>query len=161
MIQPTGYSEQKKTIASIPYIKGTSERIARILRPFNISVAHKPTVTLRNTLMNVKDPANAKTRKGAAYKVTCAECPATYFSETGRTLDCRIKKHKRSTKKQDVTNRNNWEGATCTDFNVFEDERMFLESCFTKCNENSVSICRELPGAYAGLIAQERRHPRF
>ena len=41
----TGETERKKTIATIPYIKGTSERIARILRPFNISVAHKPTVT--------------------------------------------------------------------------------------------------------------------
>ena len=37
----TGNTDQKKTIASIPYIKGTSERIARMLRPFNISVAHK------------------------------------------------------------------------------------------------------------------------
>ena len=63
-------TDQKKTIALIPYIKGTSERIARILRPFNISVAHKPTVTLSNTLMKVKDRINAKTRKGTVYKVT-------------------------------------------------------------------------------------------
>jgi hypothetical protein len=37
--------------------------------------------------------------------VTCAECPATYVGETGRTLDCRIKEHKRSTEKQDMANR--------------------------------------------------------
>ena len=71
----TGNTDQKKTIASIPYIKGTSERIARILRPFNINVAHKPTVTLRNTLMKVKDRIDAKPRKGTVYKVTCAEAP--------------------------------------------------------------------------------------
>ena len=29
-----GETEWKKTIATIPYIKGTSERIVRILRPF-------------------------------------------------------------------------------------------------------------------------------
>ncbi|CAB4012921.1 Hypothetical predicted protein, partial [Paramuricea clavata] len=104
-IPTTDETERKKTIATIPYIKGTSERIARILRPFNISVAHKPTVTLRNTLTKVKDPTNTKTRIGTVYKVTCAECPATYFGETGRTLDCRIKEHKRSTEKQDVANR--------------------------------------------------------
>ncbi len=164
----TGETEPKKTIATIPYIKGTSERIARILRPFNISVAHKPTVTLRNILMKVKDPTDIKTRTGAIYKVTCAECPATYVGETGRTLDCRIKEHKRATEKKDLANkiavhqmetkhRIEWEGATCMEFNGFADERMFLESWFTKCDENSINICRDMPGAYAGLIANERR----
>ena len=49
--------------------------------------------------MKVKDRIDAKTGKGTVYKVTCAECPATYFGETGRTLECRIKEHKRSTEK--------------------------------------------------------------
>ena len=109
---------------AIPYIQGTSERISRILRSFNISVAHKPTVTLKNTLTNVKDPTDTKTRIETVYKVTCAECLATYIGETGRTLDCRIKEHKRSQEKQDVANRIavhlmqtnhiiDWEGASC------------------------------------------------
>jgi hypothetical protein len=68
-------------------------------------VAHKPTVTLRNTLTKVKDPTDTKTWIGTVYKVTCAECPATYIGETGRTLDSRIKEHKRSTEKQDVANK--------------------------------------------------------
>ena len=137
----TGETERKKTIATILYIKGTSERIVRILRPFNISVAHKPTVTLRNTLTKVKDPTDTKTRIGTVYKVTCAECPATYIGETGRTLDCRIKEHKRSTEKQDVANRIavhhmeanhriDWEGATCMEFNGFEDEIKLLYNSF-------------------------------
>ena len=41
------------------------------------------------------------------------------------------------------------------EFNGFEDERMFLESWFTKCDENSINICRDMPGAYAGLITHE------
>ena len=42
------------TTATIPYIRGTSETIARILRPYNIRVAHKPIFTLRRLLTNVK-----------------------------------------------------------------------------------------------------------
>ena len=90
--------------------------------------------------------------------MTCAECPATYFGETGRTLDCRIKEHKRSTEKQDVANiiavhhmetnhRIDWEGATCMEFNGFEDERMFLESWFIqnamKTALTFAAICQE------------------
>ena len=43
------------TTATIPYIKGISENISRILQPFNIRVAHKPITTLRQLLTNVKD----------------------------------------------------------------------------------------------------------
>jgi hypothetical protein len=100
-------------------------------------VGHKRTVTLRNTLTKVKDPTDTKTRIGTVYKVTCAECSATYIGETGRILHCRIKEHERSTEKKDVANRIaahhmetnhriDWEGATYMEFIVFEDERMFL-----------------------------------
>ena len=41
------------TTVTIPYIKGTSETISRILQPYNIIVAHKPTTTLRHLLTNV------------------------------------------------------------------------------------------------------------
>ena len=33
------------TTGTIPYVKGTSETIAQILQPYNISVAHKPITT--------------------------------------------------------------------------------------------------------------------
>jgi hypothetical protein len=36
----------------------------------------------------------------------------------------------------ETNHRIDWEGATCMEFNGFEDERMFLESWFAKCDEN-------------------------
>ena len=42
--------------ATIPYIKGTSETITRILQQsYNICVAHKPITTLQRLLTNVND----------------------------------------------------------------------------------------------------------
>ena len=52
-------------MATAPYIKGTSETIARILQTHGIRVAHKPITTLRQLLTNVKDRVEPKDRQGA------------------------------------------------------------------------------------------------
>ena len=82
------------TTATIPYIKGTSETIARILQPYNIRVAHKPITTLRQLLTNVKDKDEPSDRRGAVYKIKCCDCQATYIGETGRNLNVRLTEHK-------------------------------------------------------------------
>ena len=69
--------------ATIPYIRGTSETIARILQPHNIRVAHKPITTLRRLLTNVKDKDKPEDRQGAVYKIKCCDCQASYIAETG------------------------------------------------------------------------------
>ena len=98
--------DDNKVMATIPYVKGTSERIVRILimRPHNITVAHKPSTTPRDVLTKVKDPSPINSPAGAVYKIPCAECPASYVGETGRTLECRIKEHKRSIANEDTRN---------------------------------------------------------
>ena len=72
------------TTATIPYVRGTSETIARILRPYNIRIAHKPIFTLRRLLTDVKGKDKPEDRPGAVYKIHCSDCQATYISETGR-----------------------------------------------------------------------------
>ena len=66
---------------TIPYIKGTSETISRLLQPYNIRVAHKPTTTLRHLLTNVKDRDEPNNRQGAVYKIKCSDCQASYIGE--------------------------------------------------------------------------------
>ena len=65
----------------MPYIRGTSETITRILRPYNIRVAHKPMFTLRRLLTNVKDKEEPEDRPGAVCKIKCSDCQATYIGE--------------------------------------------------------------------------------
>ena len=67
-------NEESKVTATIPYVKGTSERIARILRPHDITVAHKPSTTLRDVPTRVKDPSHRNSRAGAVNKIPCVEC---------------------------------------------------------------------------------------
>ena len=47
----------------------------------------------------------------------------------------------------------NWEEAACLDFAANYHERMFLESWYTKSDNNSINICRDMPGAYYSLIS--------
>ena len=79
--------------ATILYIRGTPETIARILQPFNTSVAHK-TTTLQGLLTNVKDKDKLEDRQGALYKIKCCNCQASYIGETGRNLSMQPTKHK-------------------------------------------------------------------
>ena len=67
------------TTATTSYIKGTSDTIARILQPYNIcDIAHKPIITLRRLLTNVKDKDKPEDRQGAVYKIKCCNCQASY-----------------------------------------------------------------------------------
>ena len=75
--------------ASIPYIKGTSETIARILQPYNIRVAHKPIMTLGQLLTKIKWCDKIK-----IYKIKWCDCQATYIGETGRNLNTQLTEHK-------------------------------------------------------------------
>ena len=58
------------TTVTIPYIKGTSEIIARILQRYNIRVAH--------------DKDQPVDRQREVYNSKCCDCRATYIGETGR-----------------------------------------------------------------------------
>ena len=78
------------TTATIPYIRGTSETIARILQLYNISVEHKPITTLRRPLTKVKDKDKPEDIQGAVCKIKCCDCQASYIAATGRNLSTRL-----------------------------------------------------------------------
>ena len=102
--EPNTTNAKPVTAATIPYIKGTSETIARILQPYNNRVAHKPITILRQLLTNVKDKDKPNDRQGAVYKFKFCDCQAPYIGETGRNLNLRLTEHKRATKNGDVNN---------------------------------------------------------
>ena len=117
------------TTAIIPYIRGTSETIARILQPYNMHVAHKPITSLWRLLTNVKDKDKPEDRQGAVYKIKCCDCQASYIGETGRNLSTQLTEHKRATRNGDVNNhiaehhlqkkhQIDWVSATCITYST-------------------------------------------
>ena len=86
--QPT-----KRGFAVLPYIKGTTEKIQRVLRNHQIKTAVKPVSTLRQILSKPKDPIPREKKTGVIYQIPCKECNAVYIGETKRALKTRQKEH--------------------------------------------------------------------
>ena len=89
--------ENPKAYASIPYIKGVSERIRRILNRENIRTAFKPIKTLVHVIKKPKDVSPKEQLKGIVYKVSCRTCPFTDVGESKRSWKSRGAEHKPGT----------------------------------------------------------------
>ena len=77
----TDQPNQTRKRITLPYIKTTSEMTARLLRPFNIDIAHKPTCKLRSKFTYHKDKTNVTEKHNAIYMFTCKNCPDKYIGK--------------------------------------------------------------------------------
>ena len=75
----------------IPFIQGTTDRIARILRIHNISLTFKPLRTIWSLLRSVNALVFPKDGKGV-YLISCS-CETPYIGETSRSISQRIHEH--------------------------------------------------------------------
>ena len=90
-----------KSTTVIPYVRGVSESLRRVLAPLRIRVCFKPQRTLRQILSKPKDPTPDLERSNVVYKIPCASCPASYIGQTGRRLRQRLDEHKRAVRTAD------------------------------------------------------------
>ena len=88
--------ERPSATVVLPYIRGLSEPIQRILAPLHIRTCFCPYRTLSNILVHPKHPVPPDQRKGIVYRISCADCDMTYVGQTGRTLQVRRKEHVRA-----------------------------------------------------------------
>ena len=82
----------------LPYIKGTSEKLARTLRKYDIESIHKPTTKLKQTLCNkMKDKVEPLDKTGAVYYNYCKKHRTPkrdYVGETDRVVRKRLYEHR-------------------------------------------------------------------
>ena len=81
--------------ACIPYVKGTSEALSRVLNAAEIRVTYKKGQTLRSTLVHLKDKLPVDRTTNCLYKIKCTDCRAAYIGQTARELNTRVNEHKR------------------------------------------------------------------
>jgi len=92
--KPKASSKEKKVgehKAFLPYIQGTTDKIAKHLKKKNIDSVFSPPNNIRKLLRSVKDPVDPSLKKGV-YLIPC-ECGKAYIGETGRSIRTRVKEH--------------------------------------------------------------------
>ena len=67
-------STRKPPNVTLPYIRGLSETIKRILEKLDVRVRFSPNQTLRQLLVKPKDPVPLHQRNGVVYRIPCGDC---------------------------------------------------------------------------------------
>ena len=88
---------QYKTSVTLPYVRGDSEAIKRVLLGVDIRVLFRPHVTLRNH--HTKDPVPAGQKANVVYNIPSLSYPKSYISQTPQLLDTRVREHIAAVKK--------------------------------------------------------------
>ena len=81
-------NNEMRSFISIPYVEGLSERIAKILRDFDITAAFKNKRDLTTVLRPTKDKLNKSKQCNIVYGIWCKDrnCRAVYIGQTKRPL---------------------------------------------------------------------------
>ena len=79
----------------LPYVRGVSERISRVLRNNGVKVSYRPFHVLRTCFPRPKDKPSALQCRGVN-KVSCVDCNVVYYGQTDRPLETRLNEHKSS-----------------------------------------------------------------
>ncbi|XP_068693072.1 uncharacterized protein [Montipora foliosa] len=118
-------TNEYKSSAVLPYVKGLSEQLRRCLQQQGIPAVFKSETTLRSHLVRPKDAVEPTKQDGVVYRIPC-ECGKVYICETGRPMHDRIKEHERDirlARTQTVS-----EHANNTGYNPLWNEVKFIDS---------------------------------
>ena len=117
-----------------------------------------------------KDPTPLRQRTGVVYRIPCSSCEKVYIGQTGRTLDHRLKEHRRALASGNVqqsavtehaTNEMHdidWEKAEVVDCHPHYRQRCALEAWHIRTEPHKMN--RDggpLPAVYNPLIHHPRR----
>jgi len=86
--------EDRNLYVSIPYVKNVSERLAKNFRDFGIKTTHKPSMTVKSAVCNMKEKVHEMDKVNAIYEFKCEKHGAKYVGETGRALKARGYEHR-------------------------------------------------------------------
>lgn len=148
--------------ASLPYIKGLTEPLKRLLKSYDIRVATKPLSTLQQLFPSPKDRPPSERQTNVVYQINCSDCSWSYIGETGRAFITRKKEHIKNIEKHkagsNIAN-HAWSHDHKIDFinckiidKASYRHRKTLESWHTELITNADNNSKHLPEQYRCLL---------
>jgi hypothetical protein len=98
----TEQTEDYANTLTLPYIKGTTDKIGRILKKFNIKTTYNAHKKLNAFLRSPKDHIHLEGQ--GVYEIPCRNCEKSYFGHSGRNIRQRVREHAIAADKQDSNN---------------------------------------------------------
>ena len=155
-------TESRKSFTSLPYSKGVTDPLTRILKKHDVTVVNKPFTTLQQQFPVPKFRPSMESQTNFVYKIPCTSCSWCYIGETGRAFNTRKKEHLRNTKTTAKGSRianhawsNNhaidFENASVIDKGTFR-TRKTLEVWHISVTPNADNNSCPLPGQYSILF---------
>ena len=95
LVDPT---MSRNSFASLPYIKGVTEPLIRVLKKHEITVVNKPLKTRQQEFPIPKSRPPLTLQPDVVYKIPFDNCSWSYIGETGRSFATRKKEHIRNVK---------------------------------------------------------------
>ena len=146
---------QYKTSVTLPYVRGVSEAIKRVLLGVDIRVLFRPHVTLRN--LHTIDPVPAGQKANVVYNIPSLSYPKSYISQTAQLLDTRVREHIAAVKKGETAtsavaeHEMDFNNVTILARETNKDQRCCLESWFIQRNSTINRELGTLPLVYNSL----------
>ncbi|XP_068708190.1 uncharacterized protein [Montipora foliosa] len=92
--------EDVKSFCVLPYVKGTTEPIKRVLNSYTTKVALKPHQTIGNIFPKPKDPVPKDQTRGVIYSIPCKDCDKLYIGDTKQNFNTRLREHQKAVEQE-------------------------------------------------------------
>lgn len=161
---------------SAPYVPGLSEKLRKVLRKNDVTLASRPQNKIKNQIFSkLKDPIPPGKQKNVVYCIPCGADEKVYIGQTKRMLEVRVAEHK-----NDCRGRNPKSGLAVhkmEEGHIFNfDQVKILDRIQDQATRNIAEVfhikkrgedltvnlqreCGNFNSAYNGLLAQLRRQP--
>ena len=93
--------EKPEGWAFLPYVRGTTDKISKILRQHNIKTIFDTDTKIERYLSSIKDKIHLDGK--GIYEIPCKDCTGVYIGETGRRISNRVIEHRNCLRRDEKT----------------------------------------------------------
>lgn len=88
------HDTSKKRFIPTPYVNGLSEKLKKMLNPYDLTISSKSTKKIGDIYSRMKYPVPKHEKSKVIYSIDCKQCDTSYVGTTKQKIKNRMTKHK-------------------------------------------------------------------